>query len=172
MAENDSEPTTTNVDADGATTEDFRSKYMAMREHSREWEKRAKANEAAAAELEELRKARSTDEERLAAANIRAEKAESEVAGLRASMERAELVAKVSEETGVPRGLLHGDTEDELRASAEAVQSFVRASVPGYPTDKGGSATGGRVVTRESIESIKDPRARVIARARHADLYR
>ena len=39
------------------------------------------------------------------------------------------------------------------------------------PLDKGGSG-GGKKVNRESIESIKDPAKRIMARAAHMDLYK
>ena len=56
-------------------------------------------------------------------------------------------------------------------ASAKAVGDFAESRQPGYPLDKGGSG-GGKKVNRESIESIKDPAKRIMARAAHMDLYK
>ena len=126
--------------------------YEDLKKNAAEWDK---AQEAAKSELER--------------ANERAAKAEKALADAQAAIEHSELVAKVSQETGVPASLLHGATEEELAASA--ISDFVKASAPGYPRDKGGAA-GGRAVTVESIEAIKNPVERVRARAAHADLYR
>ena len=128
--------------------------YAAHKPKAAEWDK---AQEAAKSELER--------------ANERAAKADRALADAQAAIEHSELVAKVSQETGVPASLLHGATEEELAASASAISDFVKASAPGYPRDKGGAA-GGRAVTVESIEAIKNPVERVRARAAHADLYR
>ena len=48
---------------------------------------------------------------------------------------------------------------------------FAESRQPGYPLDKGGSG-GGKKVNKESIESIKDPAKRIMARAAHMDLYK
>ena len=55
--------------------------------------------------------------------------------------------------------------------SRKAVADFAESRQPGYPLDKGGSG-GGKKVNRESIESIKDPAKRIMARAAHMDLYK
>lgn len=81
------------------------------------------------------------------------------------------LLLQVSQQTGVPADLLKGDTAEEMQASAEMVNAFVLQKQPGYPADKGAGAAG-RAVTRESIEAIKDPAARIAARAQHLDLYK
>lgn len=128
--------------------------YEDLKKKAAEWDK---AQEAAKTELER--------------ANERAAKAEKALADAQAAMAHTELVAKVSQETGVPASLLHGATEEELTASASAISDYVKASAPGYPRDKGGAA-GGHAVTVESIEAIKNPVERVRARAAHAELYR
>lgn len=100
--------------------------------------------------------------------------AQGELETLRAQIAHRDLVDKVSAATGVPGSLLKGDTEDELTASAEAVAAFANAKAasqkPGYPEDKGGGANPSPL-TRDQIESIKDPVERVRTRAQHMDLY-
>ena len=123
---------------------------------------------AKAAKYDEAQEAAKSELER---ANERAAKAEKALADAQAAIERSELVARVSRETGVPAQLLHGATEEELSASAAAIADYARAVAPGYPRDKGGAA-GGQPVTVESIESIRNPVERVTARAAHPELYR
>ena len=77
----------------------------------------------------------------------------------------------MSQATGVPAALIHGDDEESMTESAKAVADFAESRQPGYPLDKGGSG-GGKKVNRESIESIKDPAKRIMARAAHMDLYK
>lgn len=113
------------------------------------------AQEAAKSELERAEERASRAERALAEAQERAE--------------HAALVAKVSEETGVPASLLHGSTEEELASSARAVSDYARSRA--YPQDKGGSPAGREPVSVQSIESIRNPVERVRQRARHRDLY-
>lgn len=77
----------------------------------------------------------------------------------------------MSQATGVPAALIHGDDEESMTASAKAVADFAESRQPGYPLDKGGSG-GGKKVNRDSIESIKDPAKRIMARAAHMELYK
>lgn len=98
------------------------------------------------------------------------DKATSDVAALTAQIEHMRLVERVHVATGVPSALLKGETEEELTASAEAVKAYAGAQAPAYPEDKGGGASPSPM-TREQIESIKDPAERVMMRARHIDLY-
>lgn len=141
-------------------------------------ERLARAKAAPPADYDELKaKAAKYDEAQEAAkselerANERAAKAEAELEEARARMAREALVSKVSEASGVPASLLHGSTEAELAASAEAISEWAKAQRPGYPSDKGGGASGAPSVTVDSIESIKDPHERIIARAAHRNLY-
>ena len=137
---------------------------------SRKWEERSKANraeiDALRAQLDEIRAERAEQ----ADASDRAAKAEAEVERMRAEMELRDMVSRVSETKGVPASLLHGDDEDALNASADALLAFAKSKAPAYPTDNG-SGSAGPAVTVESIESIKDPVARIRARAEHIELY-
>lgn len=134
---------------------------------ARKWEERAKANKDKADLWDAQQQAAPTVEalqaqiDEMKQAQAKAEKA----------AERARTLMEVSQATGVPADLLKGETAEELSASAQLVNDFVARKQPGYPSDKGGGSNGA-AVTRESIESIKDPAARIKARAEHIDLYR
>lgn len=94
------------------TETDWQAKYEAMRAHSREWEKKAKENAAAATELEQLKEAQLSEQEK---ATARAEKAEAELASMKAHAELMEAARDVSTKTGVPLELL------ELMPNQEAM---------------------------------------------------
>ena len=83
---------------------------------ARKWEQRAKKSQAAETELEMLKQAQMTEQEK---ATARAEKAEAELATLKAEAERVDAARQVSTETGVPFELLHAHCSD-----AEAMDSF------------------------------------------------
>lgn len=153
---------------EGGTPTDWEAKYKEAMAHSREWEKRAKANKDKADKLDEIEEAKKTELEKLAA---RAEKAEAELAAANAATERQRMVSEVAERTGVPMSLLKGSTVEELEASASAISAFVDSKAPKYPADKGGSPKPPQT-SRESIEAIKDPLARVRARAENVELYK
>lgn len=124
---------------------------------------KAKASEADGA-AEAVAKAAEADE--------RAAKAQAEADATKAELEHVRLVARVSQETGVPASLIHGDTAEDMAASAKAVSEYAASvAVPGYPADKGGSTPGGSHVGVSEIEAIKDPVERVRMRAAHSDLY-
>lgn len=80
------------------------------------------------------------------------DRALADVESLNASIAHRDLVDRVSADTGVPSALLHGDDEETLRASAEAVSAYVKAQMPSYPQDKGGGASP-KPPTHEGIDS-------------------
>ena len=134
---------------------------------ARKWEERAKANKDKADLWDAQQQAAPTVEALQAQIDeMRQAQAQAEKAA-----ERTRALMEVSQATGVPADLLKGETAEELAASAQLVNDFVARKQPGYPSDKGGGSNGA-AVTRESIESIKDPAARIKARAEHIDLYR
>ena len=85
------------------TPTDWKAKYEAMREHSREWEQRAKANKAAADELEQIKAAQMTEQEKLTA---RAEAAEAKLAEYESQQAHDAAAKAIAEKTGVPFELL------------------------------------------------------------------
>lgn len=130
MADEDAEDVEKGTDngadggADELTAEDWKAKYEEAIKHSREWEKRAKANKNAARTLDDANAAAKNAEDALAEAEKQAKDAESKLADYKHSAEVAALKAAVSAETGVPAGLLQGETEDDLKASAEALMNW------------------------------------------------
>lgn len=109
--------------ADDST--DWEAKYREAVSHSRTWEKRAKENSAAAAELEKLKAEKLTETER---ATARAEKAEKELAALKHGTEVTNWKVAAAKETGVPVDLLRGDTEEDINAHANALKSFLETA--------------------------------------------
>lgn len=97
---------------------DYKEKYEQMRAHMREWEKKAKANAAAADELEKLKASQMSDLERVQK-QYEEEKARADA--LAAERDRASWVAEVSKETGVPSALLSmiaADSKEDLADKA------------------------------------------------------
>lgn len=103
--------------------EDWQAKYEDMRAHMREWEKKAKANQSAADELEKLKAAQMTEQEK---ANARAEAAEAELTALKAEKAKVDAANKLASETGVPFDMLMFCKDEE------AMQQFAAA----YAKDK------------------------------------
>jgi hypothetical protein len=98
-----------------------------LKRHSRTWETRAKENSAAAAKLRELEDANKTEVQR---ATDRAVQAEKTAADAQALYHRTLACARYD----LPPGLIdqvHGGTEDEINASAEALAAAIneRAAV-------------------------------------------
>lgn len=91
-----------------------------------------------------------------------------------ARISRAEMVASVSKETGLPENVvanLKGDDAEALKAAAEAV----KASVQLYPTAPAGAAAGPvRVpsMTRAEIMNIRDPKKRLAAIEANIDSFK
>ena len=137
---------TTEVQETTTQEPDWKAKYEKMREHSREWEKKAKANQSAADELEKQRADSQTEQQR---AMERAEKAEAELKKLRDEAERARVVAEVSSSQGVPADLvamLNGSDVDELAEQIDRIKKVLLAAPT--RTDDG----GGRTVVKKTIE--------------------
>lgn len=112
MAEELQEVEAQEVEAEQAET-DWKAKYESMREHMRDWEKKAKANQSAADELEQLKAAQMTEQEKAIA---RAEQAEAELATFKAEAERVDTARQISTDTGVPFELLMYCSDSEAMA--------------------------------------------------------
>ncbi len=109
---------------------DWEAKYKEMREHSREWERKAKANQSAADELEKLKAENLSEQEK---AVKRAEKAEAELEKLRADNQRRADADEIAEKTGIPVTLLMhcSDREDmESFAKEYEAENHVPAAPP------------------------------------------
>lgn len=114
---------------------DWKAEYDKMREHMRDWEKKAKANQSAADELEKLKAAQMTEQEK---ANARAEAAEAELAQLKAEKARADAATRLASETGVPYDLLmFCEDEDSM---AEFAKTYAKEThISSAPSALGGS---------------------------------
>lgn len=105
----------------GAKETDWEAKYKAMREHSREWERKAKENQSAADELEKLRSANLSEAEK---EKRRADNAEAELAKLKADAQRRTDADEVSAKTGVPLALLlHCSDREDMEAFAREYEA-------------------------------------------------
>lgn len=122
------------VEAD-QTEKDWKAEYEKMREHMRDWEKKAKANQGAADELEKLKSAQMTEQEKAIA---RAEAAESELAAIKAEQARADAAMRIANNTGVPLEMLLFCTDEE--AMTEFAKTYGQvAHVSSAPSALGGT---------------------------------
>jgi hypothetical protein len=135
--------------------------------------KREKAKYADYSELQakaaEYDKAQEASKSELQKAVEERDSLKSQLDALQAEKAHADAVAKAASEHGVDAALLarmSGDVEE----NALYLKSSM-ASVSKYGSVKDGGEATPPTVTRESIEAIKDPVARVRARAEHLDFY-
>lgn len=123
--------TGTEGEQNGAPEEvDYKAKYEETLGHSREWERRAKANSTAADELQKLKDAKKTDEEK---ETERIQILERENAEFRAQAQQSEWARQVSEATKVPASVLRGSTLEQMQAHAELLKPAFAA--PQKPAD-------------------------------------
>lgn len=117
---------------------DWKAKYEEMRTHSREWEKKAKANQNAADELEKLKAAQMSEQEK---ANARAEAAEAELAQLKAEKAKVDAATRLASETGVPFEMLMFCADEE--AMNDFAKTYAKEThVPAAP----GALNGSRII--------------------------
>ncbi|MBT1173575.1 helicase [Bifidobacterium sp. MA2] len=101
---------------------DYEAKYNEALKHSREWEKRAKANKQAADELEKLKEASMSEQEK-AAKHVK--ELEDKVAKYEAAAQQSQWKAQVSAETGVPADVLEGDSLEAIQAHAKRINALL-----------------------------------------------
>ena len=101
---------------------DWEAKYKEALGHSRDWEKKAKANKAAADELQQLKEAQLSEAEKTAK---HIKELEAKNAAYEAEKQQNEWKTQVSKETGVPIGLLHGSTLEEMQANGKALADYI-----------------------------------------------
>lgn len=135
---------------------------------ARKWEERAKANKDAADAYEALKASSKAD---LDAANARARELEAELAGIKAAAERAEAVRQAAKAAGVDEAVLSrmsGDTAEEIADNARLLaEAAPRRAYPAV--SDGGAPARAQGMTLAQIQEIKDPAARVMARAQNPD---
>lgn len=103
---------------------DYKAKYEEAIAHSREWEKRAKANKTAADELEQLKQSQMSDAEKAAAKTAKLQK---ELEELKAEKQSNAWRSQVASETGLPANLITGSTLEEMQANAKSISEYVAA---------------------------------------------
>lgn len=140
MAEETTAAETQEQQAEQTETVDWQAKYEDMRKHARDWEKAAKANKTAADELEKLKAAQMSEQEKAIA---RAEKAEAELAQMQAEAQRAQDAQEVAQSANVPIQLL------EFLPDRETMERFANVYAQTLPDIHAASATGGSRVIRE-----------------------
>ena len=131
---------------------------------ARKWEDRAKENLKKAKAYDEALKERQKQEPTLQALQNEVETLKAANEAAKAEAERLAMLNVVSSATGVPVNLIHGKTEEEMTTSANSVLEFAKTNAPKMPEDKGGGASS-KALSAEDINKIKDPVARVRARA-------
>jgi len=127
----------------GEPEADYKALYEKTLAESRKWEKRAKDNADKAKKLDELTAGEQSLEERIG-------KLEAENEKLKADKARAELVAKVAADTGLPESVvaaLNGTDEETLAEQAMAVVALKPKGAPTapeagrFPADTGAAKT-------------------------------
>lgn len=109
---------------------DWESKYNELKKHSREWERKAKANKDAADELARLKESQLSETERL---QKQLAEATARVDSLQAERDHAAWVADAARETGVPADVLAlvGATDgDDLLEKAKSIASHLEREEP------------------------------------------
>ena len=139
---------------DGANQEppvDYKALYEAEKKHSREWEKKAKANRTAAAALEEANNANKTAEDQIADLKKRLDDKEKEE-------KRSKIAAKVAQEKGVPASLIVGDDEESMSKWADdMLAAFKKPPAPkvekpgSFPKPSDGDKSELRDFTRQLL---------------------
>lgn len=101
----------------------FDAEYVAkLRQEAAKYRTEAKANAEAAKRLAEIEEANKTEAQKLA---DRLKALEAENAAFKQEKQVAAWAAEVSEETGVPAGVLRGSSKEELLAHAESLKSLL-----------------------------------------------
>lgn len=119
-------------DPDGTEPTDWEAKYKEALGHSRDWEKKAKANKAAADELEKLKESQMSETEKAAK---RTRELEAQVAAYKAKEQQAEWKKQVSAATGIPAEALRGSTLEEIQAHAGILKPLMHPApkLPNVP---------------------------------------
>lgn len=102
---------------------------------ARKWEERAKANKEAAEELEKLKEAQMSEQEKAAK---HTKELESKLAKYEAERQQHEWCVQVAKKTGVPADLLRGSTLDEVQAHADSIKQYLQNN---QQPDQNGSGT-------------------------------
>lgn len=116
----------------GGETTDWEAKYNEMKQHSREWERKAKANKEAADELAALKESQMSEQEKL---QKQLDEATVRANALQAEKDRRQWVDDAATETGVPAeilSLIAANDRDDLMSKAAGLKD--RLAVKGQTT--------------------------------------
>ena len=101
---------------------------------ARKWEERAKANKEAAEELEKLKEAQMSEQEKAAK---HTKELEAKLAKYEAERPQHEWCVQVAKKTGVPADLLRGSTLDEVQAHADSIKQYLQNNKTSEQTGAG-----------------------------------
>ena len=101
---------------------DWKAKYEETLAHSREWEKRAKANKTAADELQQLKESQMSEAQKAEARTARLQK---ELDQLKAEKQTNAWRSQVAEESKLPASLVFGSTLEKMQANAKAIGEYI-----------------------------------------------
>lgn len=110
--------------------------------HAKRWESRARKSQGAEARLAEVEASRAELEQKVS-------ELEGKVSAMTQEKELQQLAEEIVKDSGVPAGLLRGNSEEELRAHFEQLTEFVaagkseRSSVPAAPEGQPVPLNGG-----------------------------
>ncbi|NMM99334.1 helicase [Bifidobacterium olomucense] len=105
-----------------ATPTDWEAKYREAVSHSREWEKRAKDNKAAADELQQLKESQMSEQQK---AEAKTAKLQKELDALKAEKQASAWRSQVAEESGLPSNLIVGDSLEAMQQHAKAINEYI-----------------------------------------------
>lgn len=147
---------------EGETT-DWEAKYNEMKQHSREWERKAKANKEAADELAALKESQMSEQERL---QKQLDEATARANALQEEKDRRQWVDDAATETGVPAeilSLIAATDRDDLMSKAAGLKD--RLAVNGQPTVPVVLGDGKRADIQKTGVSAKDDFAQFMKNA-------
>lgn len=117
---------------------------------ARKWEARAKQNASAAEELEKIREAQKSEEQKRAEREAALEK---ELSEYKTREQVAKWKSEVSEATGVPAAVLAGSSLEEIQAHAEALKPLITQPTSKPQPIPGEGPTGPLPLNGDGIES-------------------
>lgn len=147
-----------------AMYETLKGDYDSLQEHSRKWEKRAKASNTDNAEIKNNYESEKE----------RADRLEQELSKIKAENSRRSLIQSVATEIGVDAeilSLMTGDNVEVIRANAEKLKGSVGNSYASQAQVKDTGEQKTVTVTKEEIMAIKDGKKRRQAIAENLELF-
>lgn len=105
-------------------------------------------------------------------ATERADSLQAELDAIKKANSERELRERISAETGVPATLLRGNSEEDLRAQAEAIKGYAQANKPTYPTVRDGGEVNPSTMSKKDILGIQNEKERLKAIKENIELFR